>query len=354
MTSDLPLLPTSVVGSHGLPGWVWLAREAMEAGRLGRTDLRELEEDATQIALLDQERAGIDVLTTGEMMRVRFIIGFYEHLQGIAPLPAARKLGQPLWDTNTPFEVIDRVTAPSGLRIAEEFKLARSLTDRPLKATVPGPYTLLVPLRLGGGYRDRETLLADLVAIVNAECRALVEAGADFIQIDEPHHGMYSGSIHDVAQGVNRVVEGVRAKIAVHVCFGNLYGRPFSAVRDYRNLFPVLAELRASQVILEFANRGMADLERLKDFPPDKELAAGVIDVKAFKAETAADVAERIRAVLAAGIAPERLWLTPDCGFWETPRQVCRQKMRALVEGARLVRAELAGATSRPSPPSTP
>ena len=144
------LLPTSVVGSHGLPGWVWLAREAMEAGRLGALDVRELMEDATQAALLDQERAGVDVLTTGEMMRVRFIIGFYDRISGIRPLPAARKLGQPLWDTNTPFEVTESISAPAGLGIVEEFKLARALTSARLKATVPGPYTLLSAPQAGG------------------------------------------------------------------------------------------------------------------------------------------------------------------------------------------------------------
>jgi 5-methyltetrahydropteroyltriglutamate--homocysteine methyltransferase len=336
------LLPTSVVGSHGLPGWVWLAREAMEAGRLGALDLSELAEDATQIALLDQERAGVDVLTTGEMGRVRFIIGFYDRLTGIRALDPPRRLGQPLWDTNTPFEVTEPIAAPQGLGIVEEFRLARSLTDRPLKATVPGPYTLLVPLKLGGAYRDRDTLLADLVAIVNAECRALVEAGAGFIQIDEPHHGMYAGSVHDVTRGINRAVADVTAKIAVHVCFGNLYGRPFSAVRDYRNLFPVLGDLDASQVVLEFANRGLDEASRWRDWPAHLELGAGVIDVKAFRAETAEEVAERIRALLRC-VPAERLWLNPDCGFWETPRWVVRRKLAALVQGTRVVRKELGG-----------
>jgi len=331
-----------VVGSHGLPGWVWLAREAMEAGRLGALDVRELMEDATQAALLDQERAGVDVVTTGEMMRVRFIIGFYDRITGIRTLPAARKLGQPLWDTNTPFEVTESISAPAGLGIVEEFKLARSLTTKRLKATVPGPYTLLVPLKLGGGYKDKETLLADLVGIVNAECRALVEAGADFIQIDEPHVGMYAGSGPRFEQGVNQAVEGVEAKIAVHVCFGNLYGRPFSAVRDFRNLYPALRDLRASQIVLEYANRGMDDLKLWREFSSGKELGAGVIDVKAFKAESAADVAERIRAILE-HVPAEKLWLNPDCGFWETPRWVAKQKLAALVEGARIVRKELGG-----------
>ena len=340
MTTALPKLPTSVVGSHGLPGWVWLAREAMEQDRLGQSDLRELMEDATLVALADQERAGVDVVSTGEMMRVRFIIGFYDHITGIKTLPAPRKLGQPLWDTNTPFEVTDKIAAPHGLGIIEEFKLARSLTDRPIKATVPGPYTLLVPLKLGGGYRDRDTLLADLVAIVNAECKALVAVGADFIQIDEPHHGMYAGAMPDVARGINRAMDGVAAKLAVHVCFGNLYGRPFSAVRDYRNVFQTVNDIHASQIVLEFANRGMEDLAQLEAWPRDKELGAGVIDVKAFRSETGADVAERIRNILRY-VPADRLWLNPDCGFWETPRWVCQRKLRALVDGARSVRKEL-------------
>jgi 5-methyltetrahydropteroyltriglutamate--homocysteine methyltransferase len=114
--------------------------------------------------------------------------------------------------------------------------------------------------------------------------------------------------------------------------FGNLYGRPFSAVRDYRNLFPTLSDLNAAQIVLEFANRGLDEPERRRDWPRHLELGAGVIDVKAFKAETAQEVAERIRALL------------PDCGFWETPRWVVRQKLAALVEGARIVRRELGAA----------
>jgi 5-methyltetrahydropteroyltriglutamate--homocysteine methyltransferase len=198
----------------------------------------------------------------------------------------------------------------------------------------------MFPLKPGGPYRDRDTMLADLVGIVNAECRALVEAGADFIQIDEPHSGMYAGQAPHFALGVNRAVEGVPAKVAVHVCFGNLYGRPFQPVRSYRNVYAAIHDLRASQIVLEYANRGMDDLPLWGELATDKELGAGVIDVKAFRAETAAEVAERIRAILR-HVPADKLWLNPDCGFWETPRWATRLKLAALVEGARLVRTQL-------------
>ena len=130
------------------------------------------------------------------------------------------------------------------------------------------------------------------------------------------------------------------AKIAVHICFGNLYGRSFAAVRDFRNVYPALRDLAASQIVLEYANRGLDDLRLWREFPTDKELGAGVIDVKAFRAETPTEVAERIRRLLEY-VAPDKLWLNPDCGFWETPRWLVRQKLGALVEGARIVRKEL-------------
>jgi 5-methyltetrahydropteroyltriglutamate--homocysteine methyltransferase len=336
------ILPTSVVGSHGLPGWVWLARQAITEGRLGAADIKELMEDATQIALADQERAGVDVVSTGEIARVDFIVGFYGRLAGVRALPATRKLGPPHWDTESPFEVTDRVTAPDGLGVVEEFTIARRLTGKPMKATVPGPYTLGNPLRPGGPYRDRDTLLADLTAIVNAELRALAEAGADFIQLDEPSYGMHRRGLPDLAEVFNKAVEGVKAKIALHICFGNLNGRPFPAMRSYRHLFPAIHAAKAQQIVLEFANRGLEDAGLWKEFPTAKELGAGVIDVKAFRAETAEAVAARIRTLLDA-VPADKLWINPDCGFWATPRWVTVAKLRAMVEGTRLVRKELGG-----------
>jgi 5-methyltetrahydropteroyltriglutamate--homocysteine methyltransferase len=336
----LPLLPTSVIGSHGQPGWMWLTREAMAQGRLGPVDRREAWEDATRLAMADMVEAGVDVIATGEMGRSQFIVGFYERLSGIRNLEQPRRLGVPHWDTNVPMEVVDRISAPGGLGVIEEFRMARRFTHRPMKATVPGPFTLVIPLKAGGPYRDRETLLADLVAIVNAELKGLVDAGADFIQIDEPNFVMYRGDLPDLVQVFNKAVEDVQAKLALHVCFGNLNGRPFPAVRSYRHLFPALYGVRADQIVLEFANREMADAEIWKEFPTDKELGAGVIDVKAFKAETPEDVAARIRTVLKY-VRPEKLWINPDCGFFETPRWIAAAKLRAMVAGTHIIRQEL-------------
>ncbi|MGH7320122.1 MAG: methionine synthase [Candidatus Rokuibacteriota bacterium] len=340
MSVALPLLPTSVVGSHALPGWLALGREAQAAGRLGPSDLRELIEDATRIALLDQTEAGIDVPANGEMGRESFTLGFFGRLTGLRPLPVPRRLGVPNYDTHQPYAVVDRVAAPDSLGLVEEWQMSRRLTDRPLRATCPGPFTLSIPLRLAGGpYRDRVTLLADLTGLVNAELRALVAAGADFIQVDEPNFVMLRGTdARECIALFNRTVDGVRAKLALHVCFGNLHNNSFVTPREYRSLFPALLEARCDQLVLEFANREMVELEVLKDY--DREVAVGVIDVKAYRVETPEDVAARLRMALRS-VPAERLWAVPDCGFFETPRAAATGKLRAMVAGTRIVRQEL-------------
>ncbi len=337
---SLPLLPTTVVGSSPLPSWLWLAREAMAAGRLGTTEVREVVEDATRVALWDQVEAGVDLLTTGEMPRVRFIVSFYDRLTGLRRLEAPRRVGIPHYDSYSVFEATDRLAAPEGLGIVEEWQLARRLTDRPLKATCPGPYTLLIPLRPGGPYRDRDSLVADLTAIVNRELKALVEAGAERIQIDEPNFVILGGEANRLVEIFNATVEGVRARITLHVCFGNLHGRPFAMTRSYRPLFPALLEARCDQFLFEYANREMAELDLFKEYPPDREIGVGAVDVKAYQIESPEEVARRIRAALQ-WVPAERLWISPDCGFWEAPRHVAVGKMRAMVAGTRIVREEL-------------
>src|SRR5262249_16995160 len=240
-----------------------------------------------------------------------------------------------------------RMSGPSGLGIVEEYRFARPLADRPLRVAVPGPITLLIPLRRGGPYASEESLIADLIAVVNAEMKALVAAGCDFIQVDEPNYVMTAGK-HRVLRGeagaqgaaLNAALDGVEAKTALHVCFGNAHNNSFSSPRRYRALYPRLLEAQVSQFVFEYANREMSELELWSEFPTDKEVAVGVVDVKAFHVETPAEIGERVRLALPHAPA-ERLSLVPHSGVWETPRWVGVAKLRSMVEAARIVRREL-------------
>ncbi len=340
--SPLPLLPTSVVGSHTIPSWLTVALEQIRQGAFGRFDIRETLDDAVTVAMDDQIRAGVDVISDGEMRRQDFIMSFYDRLAGLRAVEPPRKVGILMYDRMTLYETVDQITAPSGLGIVEEFKFARPRTDRPLKATCPGPLTLTTSMKISAPYRDPREAVEDISGIVRAELLRLVEAGADFIQIDEPaFHPLFMKDPKEVVALFNRTVAGVRAKIAMHICFGNLFGRPRTR-RTYAPIMPHIRDLKAEQLVLEYANREMAELELWKEYGGDKELAAGLIDIKTFYQESAEEVAARIRIALKV-TTPQRLWIVPDCGFCFVPRWLTLAKLKAMVDGARIVRRELAG-----------
>ncbi len=343
MSATDPLLPTTVIGSHALPSWLWLARPAIADGRFGPTDIEETLEDATRIAIADQIEAGVDVISDGEMRRVNFIVGFYSHLTGIDFSAPSRRMGPPHWDSEQRMVAREKIQAPHGLGIVQDFKLARGITQHPLKVACPGPVTLATPLRLGDAYRTQEALIADLVPIVNRELKSLVDAGATVIQIDEPNYNMLGqGDPQPWIESFNAAVAGVKATIHLHICFGNLNSKPFAAPRLYERLFPHVLAAKASRLVLEFASREMAEIDLMQRYPSDKELGLGVIDVKAYRAETADEVAMRIRKALKV-IPADKLAINPDCGFWDTPRWIARRKLKAMVEGAKRVRQELTG-----------
>ena len=339
------LLPTTVLGSHALPGWFLYALEGVEAGRFGRLETQELFDDAVDMAIRDQEACGIDIVSDGEMRRHHFIMSFFGRLSGLRRLDPPRRLGRPFYDTEPLYEAAEALRAPQGLGIVEEFRYARGRTAKPLKIACPGPLTLSTPIKRGEAYRDREPLVLDLVGIINAELKALAAAGADFIQIDEPNFRVLYNDPGRLADLFNQVVAGVEAKIALHVCFGNLTARPRDR-RSYAELFPALKRFRAQQFVFEFASRELAELEQWKQYGGDRELGFGVIDQKSFYVETPEEVAARIRRALRV-CAPEKLVVNPDCGLYETPRWIALQKLRNMVEGARLVRRELGGRRAR-------
>jgi 5-methyltetrahydropteroyltriglutamate--homocysteine methyltransferase len=337
----LPILPTAVVGSHGKPGWWYVTVRAHEAGEVGPGDLEEMFDDAADTAIRDMEAAGIDIITDGEVRRLDgYVDSYYAIIKGIQPLPVRRKAGPWGYDQQTRYEAVGRIeTPPGGLGIVREFEYLRRRTSRHTKATCAGPLTFGSRIHPGRVYQGVVDVAERFAEVINAELKALVAAGADFIQIDEPARGNVSGA--EMARLFNLATEGVRARLAFHVCFGNRFGRSrFN--RSYAPYFPGLLDARADQFVLEFAGREMAELDLWKTYGAGRELGAGVIDVKGFYPETPEDVAGRVRRVLEV-CPPDKLTLNPDCGFGWSPRYMCNQKLRALAAGAALVRRDLLG-----------
>ena len=341
MTIETPiLLPTTVIGSHATPSWLWTAISEIENGNYGPTDIKETYDDAVNMAILDQERAGVDIISDGEMRRFYFVQSFYKRMSGIVEDPPLRKIGPYGYDSPPRYHTTGKISVPEGLGIIEEFEYAKGHTEKPIKATCPGPLTLTMHIRPRAGYRDRLDLASEFATVINQELKGLVESGANFIQIDEPSFAVIPGSLKDWIQLYNECVKGVKAKMALHICFGNLTSRP-RGKRTYKWMFPEILNTGADQYVLEFANREMFESDLWSEFNPDAELGAGVIDVKSFYLESPEDVAERLR-ILLDHVPADRLYVSPDCGFFQLPRWITYLKLKAMVEGTMIVRKEIA------------
>jgi 5-methyltetrahydropteroyltriglutamate--homocysteine methyltransferase len=344
-------LLTSVVGSHAHPGWFDHALAAAERGEFARADLAELLDDGVRLAIAEQEQAGIDIVTDGEMRRAGFFTAeFYGHLSGIYPLPRERRLGTGAHDALPRYAIDDEIRAPDGLGVVGEYLAARDLTTRPFKVTLPGPYTLSGRLVAGEGtpYRDREAVAWAFVGILRDEIARLVGQGATFIQLDEPSAAIHPDAGADFARLLNEAIAPARgrARLGAHLCFGNFLGRPL-APRTYRPILDAMLAFEVDELVLEFANREMSEVAILAEITgAGRDVAAGVIDVKNSHVETADEVAARIDAVLAAGVPPERLTLVPDCGFSQTARHLALGKLHALVAGRDLVRGRTRAAAA--------
>lgn len=342
----MTLLATSLVGSYPQPEWL-IDREKLRkrmpprvrAGELWRVApglLEQAQDDATLLAVRDQERAGLDIVTDGEIRRESYSNRFATALDGMDPDNPATILGR----SGQPIPV-PRVTHAIRRRHpvqVRDVQVLRAATDRQIKITVPGPFTMTQLCR-NDFYQDEEALAFDLAAAVNAEIHDLFAAGADVVQIDEPYMQAYPDKARKYAvAALNRALEGVHGTTAVHVCFGYaalVPGRP----PGYAFLTE-LAGCSVKQISIETAQSGLdcSVLEQL----PGKTIILGVIDLSTHDVETPAAVAARIERALPF-IGPERLVIAPDCGMKYLPREVGYRKMCAMVEGARLVRKKITG-----------
>jgi 5-methyltetrahydropteroyltriglutamate--homocysteine methyltransferase len=249
-----------------------------------------------------------------------------------------RRWGPPAHDQRSRYTAIRTIHAPRGLGTLAELERLKRWTDAPIKMPVPGPFTLAGCIQGGSVYADRLAVTEALIPIVNAELRALVKAGVNFLQLDEPSFACHPDRPEEFQRVVAQTLDGVNAYVSMHMCFGNFRARAVG----HRSYKPVLAQAAATpvhQLALEFASREMAEIELLKDLPRDKDVAVGLVDVKNSWVEPPQLIAERLRAVLEF-LPPERVSVTPDCGFSQTARHIARAKARNMAEAVRQVRKE--------------
>jgi 5-methyltetrahydropteroyltriglutamate--homocysteine methyltransferase len=340
-----PIL-TTVIGSYPFPSWLEFCAAQTSDGIFGPDDIAEIQQDAVTIAVMDQVRAGLDVISDGEQSRFDFNLSFYAFLDGLEPeRELLRRFGPPAHDQRARHRITGELAAPRGLGVVDEFERLRSLAPPGplLKASVPGPYTLAGRIEPNADYPDRWAVTEALVPVVRDELARLVEAGCDRITVDEPSMSCYAYR-EDTARLVeifNRTVEPARGScyLGTHLCFGNYRGRAIGR-RRYAPMFPRFLELDADELHLEMASREFAELELIGDIGDVKDVAVGLIDVKSYYVEPPEEVAERIAACLRY-VAADRLSVAPDCGLSQTARWAARAKLENLVAGARLARETL-------------
>jgi 5-methyltetrahydropteroyltriglutamate--homocysteine methyltransferase len=341
------LLPTTVVGSYPQPDWLVdraiLTKNNVvprvrlkEIWRVAEDALEQAQDDATLIAIRDMERAGIDIITDGEMRRESYSNRFALALDGVDvdnPAVVSGRMGKP-----TP---VPRVTGPIRRRHPVEVRdvqFLRANTDRQIKITLPGPFTMSMQAH-DEHYGDDEAFAMAYAEVVAEEARDLVAAGADVIQLDEPWlQARPEQAKRYGVKAINRALEGVGGTTVVHMCFG--YAALVSEKPSGYSFLPQLADSAAAQISIEAAQPRL-DLGVLKDLS-NKTIMLGVIDLGTTEVETPETVAARLREGLRHAPA-ERLVAAPDCGMKYLPRPRAFAKLKALAEGAAIVRRELAG-----------
>jgi 5-methyltetrahydropteroyltriglutamate--homocysteine methyltransferase len=296
--------------------------------------LEQAQDDATLLAIRDQERAGLDILTDGEMRRESYSNRFGTALSGLDLDNPGEILSRSGHKISVP-KVIGKIKRMRPVQV-RDVEFLRANTDRKIKITVPGPFTMSRQA-VNSHYESDEALALGYAGAVNEEIKDLFAAGADIVQIDEPYMQAYPDKAREYGlKALNRALEGVKGTTAVHICFGYaalVAGRP-----EGYSFLPELADCTVSQVSIETAQSKL-DCAVLKNLP-NKTIILGVLDLSTHEVETPAIVADRIRRALPY-VSPERIVAASDCGMKYLPRESAFGKMRALVEGARLVRQEV-------------
>ena len=329
-------LPTTVVGSYSVPEWLERLKTEYYQRRISAQHLTEIHEVAIKAAVKDQERAGIDIVSDGELRRDNDVDYFLARIPGVHIAQRAKSDYYDYYEAQVaaPLPEDDKST----LGLAADFEFTRRLTDLPVKFSFTGPFSLSRRIA-DTAYVDPADLVRALARQLNLEAHALADAGAAFLQIDEPFLAGYPEQAELAVEAVNIVTDGVPVTWGLHVCYGNRYARP-SWEGHYDFLFPAVLAARVDQLVLEFARKGLEDLRLIKQYAWQSSLGMGVIDVKSPVVETPDLVATRIRRALEY-VDPGRLMINPDCGLRHLAPEVARRKLHAMVAGTAIVRSEL-------------
>ncbi len=342
----MPLLSTTVVGSYSVPEWLERLKTDFYLHRISPAHLAEIHDVAIKAAIKDQEQAGIDVVSDGELRRDNDIDYLLARIPGVVISNAEKSYYYDYYDADVPEPL--STGESSALGMVKDFVFTSSQTDRPIKFSFTGPFSLSRRIR-SSAYEDRAELVRSLAAVLNAEARELVAAGATRLQIDEPFLAGYPDDVALAVEAINIVTKGVAADWALHVCYGNRYARP-SWEGHYDFLFPAVLEAEVGTLVLEFARKGYGDLSLFKRYSWDRRLGLGVVDVKSEDVESPEVIAGRIRRALDV-VPAQHLVVNPDCGLRHLPASVARAKLRAMVAGATAIRNELTD--TRASQPMT-
>jgi 5-methyltetrahydropteroyltriglutamate--homocysteine methyltransferase len=330
---------STIAGSLPKPAWLAEPERLWPEWRVGGAELREAQEDAMRIALFEQERAGIDIVTDGEQARRHFVHGFASQLQGVDPAKMApRGIRADRYEAICP-TIVGEIARTSPIH-ADEVRFARAATDRVLKITIPGPMTIVDTLN-DAHYRDRKKAAFAFARAIRAEIEELVALGVDVVQLDEPAFNVYFEEVEEWGvAALDACVEDIGCETIVHVCYG--YGVDANVQwktklgeewDQYAHIFPFLAQSKIGGVSLELA--GSRVPERVLDMLGQKKAWIGVIDVASDRIETPEEVAATI-ALARAHLPAERIGCSTNCGMVPMRREIAYAKLRALGAGARL------------------
>jgi methionine synthase II (cobalamin-independent) len=367
-----PILPTTMVGSYPRPHWFRHQLDGRDVRiAFKNVDHHEAYEDATRVVIGDQEEAGLDIVTDGQMSYDDYVgvigsfcwymyerIGGFEQAKELHPSEIGAAVRTKEIELLSDWGgVINSGPVEHGpIRLVDLYKIASRYATKPMKVSVgAGPVNLAWHVYFEH-YKDARELSYALIPIFNKEMKDLVEAGATFLQIEDlgawlPLFTEDEGDYEWIADVIAQCVDGVDAKIAWHFCYGNAWGNRLSGIfpQGYEAVLPHFYDVPIDQFVLDFANRELADIDALKSLPDDKEVGIGVVDIRTTMIETPEEIADRIRRIIDI-VPPERVYLTTDCGMRPLPRLVARMKLKALVEGAQIVREEVgSGAATSPA-----